>query len=210
MRLTHRPNMGIDMANSHLTPLLFGLAYLAVTAARSVWLRRTAGISGYVIDHSDPTHRFIAYVFFVVIVGMLTYFAAAAAWPAFEAAAGRLEWAAGDVTRWVSIALMAFATVWTGYAQFSMGNSWRIGIPQGEAPPLRTRGPFALSRNPIFLGMLMFVLGMTLWSASAVTVAFLVATYMALEVQIRGEESFLERAHGEAYRAYRRCVRRWI
>ena len=75
---------------------------------------------------------------------------------------------------------------------------------------MRTNGPFAVSRNPIFLGMLIFVLGMTLWSASAVTIALLVAAYLALEVQIRGEETFLEREHGEAYRIYRARVRRWI
>jgi protein-S-isoprenylcysteine O-methyltransferase Ste14 len=199
-----------DVLGSHWTPLLFGLAYLAVTAVRSVWLRRTAGISGYVIDHADPTHRFVAAVFAVVVVGLLAYFATAALWPPFEDKAGRLDWAAGDVARWATVALMAFATVWTAYAQFSMGNSWRIGIPQGAAPPLRLHGPFALSRNPIFLGMLLFVLGMTLWSPSVPTIAFLVAAYMALEVQVRGEEAYLEAQHGEVYRAYRTRVRRWI
>ena len=133
---------------SNLPPLVFGLALVSLTAIRSLWLRRTAG--------------------------------------------------------------MGAATAWTGYAQFSMGNSWRIGIPQGEAPPLRTRGPFAISRNPIFLGMLLFVFGMTLWSPSAVTIALLVASYVALGVQIRGEEIYLARMHGEAYRNYCARVRRWI
>jgi protein-S-isoprenylcysteine O-methyltransferase Ste14 len=189
---------------------MFGLAYVAVTVARSLWLRRTAGINPYVIDHSDPTHRFIAYVFYAIVAGLFAYFATIAYWPAFEDAAGRIDWAAGDATRGASVSLMLVATVWTAYAQFAMGNSWRIGIPQKDAPPLRTHGPFAVSRNPIFLGMLAFVLGMTLWSASAVTVAIFVATYLSLEIQIRGEEPFLERVHGEAYRAYRARVRRWI
>ena len=198
------------MTSSPLMPLLFALAFIAVTAARSFWLWRTAGINPYVIDHSDPTHRFIAYVFLAVVAGLVLYFGALAFWPAFENGAGLLAWAAGDVTRWASIASMSFATLWTACAQFGMGKSWRIGIPQGEAPPLRMRGPFAVSRNPIFLGMLLFVLGMTLWSPSAMTIALFVATYIALEVQIRGEESYLERMHGGAYRAYRARVRRWI
>lgn len=105
---------------------------------------------------------------------------------------------------------MGTATIWTGSTQFSMGDSWRIGIPQGDAPPLRTRGPFAVSRNPIFLGMLSFVVGMTLWSPSAVTVALLTATYLALEVQIRGEEAYLASMHGEACRNYCARVRRWF
>jgi protein-S-isoprenylcysteine O-methyltransferase Ste14 len=67
-----------------------------------------------------------------------------------------------------------------------------------------------VSRNPIFLGMLAFVAGLTVWSPSAVTFAFLAATDISLEVQIRSEEAFLERAHGQAYGDYRARVRRWI
>ena len=63
---------------------------------------------------------------------------------------------------------------------------------------------------PIFLGMLALVFGMTLWSPSVVTVALLVATYIALEVQIRGEEAYLGQMHGEAYRNYCARVRRWL
>jgi protein-S-isoprenylcysteine O-methyltransferase Ste14 len=192
-----------------MTPLLLGLAFIAVTLARSYWLWRTAGINPYAIDHQDPLHRFVAHVFFVVVVGLIAYFIAIAVAPSTESTMGLLAWAAGDVARWAGAALMAVATVWTGYAQFAMGSSWRIGIPS-EAPPLRMDAAFAVSRNPIFLGMLAFVAGMTLWSPSVVTVSLLAATYIALEVQIRSEEAFLERVHGAVYRAYRARVRRWI
>jgi protein-S-isoprenylcysteine O-methyltransferase Ste14 len=192
-----------------MTPLLFALAFVAVTLARSFWLWRSAGVNPYVIDHRDPLHRFVAHVFFAVAAGLLVYFAAIAIAPATEGAMGLLPWAAGEITRWAGGALMSAAILWTAYAQFAMGSSWRIGIPN-EAPPLRTDAAFAVSRNPIFLGMLAFVLGMALWSPSVVTVTLLAATYIALEVQIRSEEAFLERVHGAAYRAYRARVRRWI
>jgi protein-S-isoprenylcysteine O-methyltransferase Ste14 len=195
---------GIDM-----TPLLFGLVFVAVTIARSVWLRRVAGVNAYVIDHRDPTHRFVAHVFFAVVVGLVLYFSTIALAPDIAGDAGLIAWAANGFVQWVGVVLMAVATIWTGYAQFAMGSSWRIGIPD-DAPPLCTDGPFALSRNPIFLGMLAFVAGMTLWSPSAVTVSLLVAAYIAIAIQIRGEEGFLERMHGEAYRAYQARVRRWI
>lgn len=192
-----------------IIPLVFGIAFLAVTLARSLWLKRTTGLNAYVIDHGDPTHRFVAHIFGVVVVGLFVYFAAVVLVPSVEQTLGLLPWAVNDVTRLASVLLMGFGTVGTAYAQISMGSSWRIGIPS-EAPPLRTEGPFALSRNPIFLGMLVFVLGMTLWSPSAVTIALLAASYISIEIQIRSEEAFLERVHGEAYRAYRRRVRRWI
>jgi protein-S-isoprenylcysteine O-methyltransferase Ste14 len=192
-----------------MTPLLLGLVFVGVTLARSFWLWRTAGVNPYVIDHRDPLHRFVAHVFAVVFAGLLAYCAAIAFWPGLEQGLGLLTWASGDVARWTGAALMMVAIVWTGFAQFAMGKSWRIGIPS-EAPPLRTDAAFAVSRNPIFLGMLAFVAGMVLWSPSVVTVTFLAATYISLEVQIRSEEAFLERVHGEAYRAYRTRVRRWL
>lgn len=192
-----------------MTPLLFGLAFVGVTLTRSFWLWRTAGVNPYVIDHHDPLHRFVAHVFAVVVVGLLAYCVALALWPGLEQGVGLLTWASGDVARWTGASLMAAAVVWTGYAQFAMGKSWRIGIPS-EAPPLRTDAAFSVSRNPIFLGMLAFVAGMTLWSPSVVTVTLLVATYISLEVQIRSEEAFLERVHGEDYRVYSARVRRWF
>lgn len=192
-----------------IIPLVFGVAFLAVSLARSLWLKRTTGINAYVIDHADPTHRFVAQIFGVVIFGLFAYFGAIVLMPSAEQALGLLSWAVSDVTRLGSILLMGFGIVWTGYAQISMGSSWRIGIPS-EAPPLRTNGPFALSRNPIFLGMLAFVLGMTVWSPSAVTMTLLAASYISIEIQIRSEEAFLERMHGDLYRQYKTRVRRWI
>jgi protein-S-isoprenylcysteine O-methyltransferase Ste14 len=189
--------------------LLLLLAFCAVTAARSVWLRRTTGINPYVIDHREPLLRFVAQVFFAVIAGFVCYFSAIAIWPGAEEGLGLVAWVAGDGARWAGVLVMTLATLWTGVAQFSMGSSWRIGIPS-RAPGLRTKGPFAISRNPIFLGMLLFAGGLTLWSPSAVTFVLLVASYLAIEVQIRAEEAFLEAAHGDAYRAYRARVRRWL
>jgi protein-S-isoprenylcysteine O-methyltransferase Ste14 len=193
--------------SSAYVPLLFAAAFAAVTAVRSYSLWWTVGVNPYVIDHGDPVHRFVLQVFAAVVVGFSGYFVLLAVAPEIEGQLGAI--AAVPQLRLVSVALMAFATAWKAYAQFSMGSSWRIGIP-AEAPPLRTDGPFAVSRNPIFLGMLLFVVGLALWSPSAVTIALFVATYIALEVQIRGEEVFLERMHGEPYRAYRARVRRWI
>ena len=197
------------ITGSDMTALLLGLAFVAVTLARSFWLWRTEGVNPYVIDHRDPLLRFVGQVFAVVVVSLIAYSVAIAIRPEVEQMLGLVDWASGDATRLAGAVMMAASIAWTGYAQFAMGSSWRIGIPE-KATSLRTKGPFSLSRNPIFLGMLAFVAGLTIWSPSAVTLALLAATYVSLEVQIRSEEAFLERAHGQAYRDYRAQVRRWI
>mgnify|MGYP001490612632 CR=1 FL=1 len=66
-------------------------------------------------------------------------------------------------------------------------------------------GVFRLSRNPIFLGMRLTLLGLFLVIPNAVTLAVLVLGNVLVQVQVRLEEAF-----GEVYARYREQVRRWI
>lgn len=182
-------------------PLAAALLFLVPTVWRSAVLRMRYGINPYVIDHSRPVERFLAYVFGAVTFTLFAYLAIAALQPV-AAPHGAIAYA--------GIALMLAATVWTAYAQISMGTSWRIGVPSEGKTELKTHGPFSVSRNPVFLGMLAFVAGVALAAPNTLTVAALVASYISIEVQIRLEESYLESVHGDAYRAYRARVRRWI
>lgn len=76
---------------------------------------------------------------------------------------------------------------------------------------LVTNGPFRLSRNPMYLGMTLVLIGVALLLGS-VTPFVIVPLFVALiEVRfIRREEKDLEAAFGAAYEAYQSRVRRWI
>ena len=86
------------IVDNNLSPVAFGLVFIAVTAVRSVWLRVSAGVNAYVIDHSDPVHGFTAAIFFAVVAGLIGYFCAIAASPALEDALGLLDWAVTRTT----------------------------------------------------------------------------------------------------------------
>ncbi|MBK9993639.1 MAG: DUF1295 domain-containing protein [Saprospiraceae bacterium] len=60
----------------------------------------------------------------------------------------------------IGLALIHIALVWISIAQFQMSNSWRIGIDEENKTKLVTDGVFSISRNPIFLGMIISVLGL--------------------------------------------------
>jgi protein-S-isoprenylcysteine O-methyltransferase Ste14 len=91
-----------------------------------------------------------------------------------------------------------------------MGESWRIGIDEERRTPLVRKGVFGLSRNPIFLGMMITLVGLFLVIPNAVTLLALVLGVVLIQIQVRLEEEFLSLAHGEAYAEYRRDVRRWL
>jgi protein-S-isoprenylcysteine O-methyltransferase Ste14 len=76
--------------------------------------------------------------------------------------------------------------------------------------PLVRKGVFDLSRNPIFLGMMLTLLGLFLVIPNAVTLLAFVLGVVLIQIQVRLEEAFLSGAHGEDYADYRRYVRRWL
>lgn len=202
--------MSIDVMLHPAVPFAFGLAFLLVTAVRSITAARRIGKSPFVIDRRDPILGFAGAVFAVVVIVLIVTFGLIAVAPSAEHAMGRVPRGNEEGWRLASVVVMTASLIWMSVAQFAMGRSWRVGIDQSETLELRTDGPFAISRNPIFTGMLGLAAGLALWSPTAVTIAALAAVYVALEVQIRSEEAYLERTIGEPYRLYRSRTPRWL
>jgi protein-S-isoprenylcysteine O-methyltransferase Ste14 len=76
---------------------------------------------------------------------------------------------------------------------------------------LLTPGPYAVSRNPMFLSELAFWFGWALFYGSlAVLIGFLFWVTLFNFVIVPYEERDLEARFGEAYRAYRARVPRWL
>ncbi|HEX3916299.1 MAG TPA: isoprenylcysteine carboxylmethyltransferase family protein [Caulobacteraceae bacterium] len=74
-----------------------------------------------------------------------------------------------------------------------------------------TSGPYAFSRNPMYLGLLIIAFGAALWVGAwpmlaAPPAVFLVANF----VHIPFEEAKLRRQFGGAFDAYASRVRRWV
>ncbi|HXH19364.1 MAG TPA: isoprenylcysteine carboxylmethyltransferase family protein, partial [Chitinophagales bacterium] len=75
---------------------------------------------------------------------------------------------------------------------------------------LITTGLFRYSRNPIYLGMVLALLGVFLIAPTALILLILVVCYVLMQIQIRLEEEHLIKLHGQAYLDYKKKVRRWI
>jgi protein-S-isoprenylcysteine O-methyltransferase Ste14 len=84
-------------------------------------------------------------------------------------------------------------------------------LPFKPASALVTSGIFGLTRNPMYLGMAVFYVGLAvlLNSLTALVLLSLVIAIVQRQVIAR-EEAYLERAFGEAYVAYKARVGRWF
>lgn len=83
--------------------------------------------------------------------------------------------------------------------------------PHGSVKSLVTAGIYRITRNPIYLGFLLMVIGLPLNSGyyCGILTSPLFATTMNRLV-IEREEEYLEKKFKEQYTGYRSRVRRWL
>lgn len=149
--------------------------------------------------------------FWSIAVALLAV-AALTAWlvPEIEVHLGRPTWSDGPALRWIAAGLMAASTTFIIAAQAAMGASWRVGVPAEGPGALVTSGLFAISRNPVFVGMFGLAFGMFLWSPTMLTAALLPLAASMMAVQVRIEEDALLARHGSDYATYQARTPRWI
>jgi len=103
-----------------------------------------------------------------------------------------------------------------GYLQFWLIGKYRIrrggGGPGMDTPPERlvTTGPFAYSRNPMYLGHVIFLLGLTLSLRSVLAALITVANAVWFHFRVQRDEKRLHERFGQPYLDYTARVRRWI
>ena len=110
----------------------------------------------------------------------------------------------------VGLILIHLSLLWISVAQYQMSNSWRIGIDENNKTELITKGLFSYSRNPIFLGMIISVAGIFFILPNALTFFLILSTYIVIQIQIRLEEEFLEKQHGQEYLSYKQTTKRLL
>ena len=115
-----------------------------------------------------------------------------------------------NFVQYPGFALMIFALIWVITAQLQMKNSWRIGIDNITKTVLVTHGLFKISRNPIFLGMTVSLVGFFLVVPTIIALTFLLIGSILMQIQIRIEEEYLMKEHGQIYLVYKNKVKRML
>ena len=83
--------------------------------------------------------------------------------------------------------------------------------PFEESSSLVKEGLFRYSRNPIYLGMIVFLFGLWVVLGSLTPLGVIpVFAWLIQEKFIKEEEKMLEEKFGEEYKEYKARVRRWL
>ncbi|MEI6949895.1 isoprenylcysteine carboxylmethyltransferase family protein [Paraflavisolibacter sp. H34] len=190
---------------------LFLLGYLLVTFVLPSWrVYRRTGINPVTFGSSDTAHDYIGKMMKVATALLVAVVLLYSVSPAVYRYVVPVEYLEGAGARVAGLLLLHASLIWIMVAQVQMRNSWRIGIDEKNRTELVTCGVFRYSRNPVFLGMLVSVLGVFLVLPSAGNLVVLAGTYLLIQIQIRLEEEYLTRQHGVDYKNYQKRVRRLV
>jgi protein-S-isoprenylcysteine O-methyltransferase Ste14 len=105
--------------------------------------------------------------------------------------------------------------VW-GYFQYRLVGSYRQRLRAGSVgmerlpETLIQGGPYALTRNPMYLGHLIFLTGLALTFRSPLAWLILLGNVPWFHARVLEDEARLRNAFGAEYERYCGSVRRWI
>ena len=186
---------------------LFLLSAMILPTYR-VW--KTTGVNPYKLGSSDSAHDYVGKNFRIVLVVCTLVIFTFVFSPSAYRQLLPIPFLVSDALVWIGIVLLLVALAWILIAQLQMQKSWRIGIDEDIKTELVQRGLFKISRNPIFLGMRLMLVGLFLILPNALMLVVLVTGEILIQIQVRLEEEFLTRMHGETYLAYQKQIRRWL
>ena len=112
---------------------------------------------------------------------------------------------------WIGIAPIVLGIALGIYAARQFARAGTNIVPLTQSSALVTDGAFALSRNPMYTGMIAVLIGVALlldrWAPWIVVPVFIVILRLRF---IRYEERLMEATFGQTYVDYKARVRRWL
>lgn len=113
---------------------------------------------------------------------------------------------------WIGALIVAGAFLGLGvWSVLLLRRSGQSENPWKPTTRIIERGPFRITRNPMYLQMVLICVGFAIWLWNAwILLLTPLCAWLLQRLAILPEEAYLERKFGEDYLAYKRRVRRWL
>jgi protein-S-isoprenylcysteine O-methyltransferase Ste14 len=108
--------------------------------------------------------------------------------------------------RIVGTLLLVVATLFTLWARVVLGSFWTTAPVIKHDHQLRTTGPYAFTRHPIYTGMLGMLMGTALLNGLGIWLYYVLVGLIVVKTKVNAEERLLEETFGDRYREYRQRV----
>lgn len=201
------------MAAAEFARWFMALYFLGVAGFYTVRIlaeKRRSGTSPVFAGSPGTPHWLTHLTFRVFRIAILLVCLVRLAWPEFD------RFLVPFAALWHPAVLVAGdALLVAGFSavlllHFAMGSDWRSGIHADDRTRPITTGPFAVSRNPMTLGVIAAQIGLFLALPSLFTLICLAFGVAAVIAQVGVEERLLRQRFGSEYEAYAARTPRWL
>jgi len=191
-------------------PFYFIIFFLVSFVGISYRVAKQIGKNPNVLPKDDSAYGLVGFYFKLVLFALFIYVILLLFFPKDIFPAFKINVLEYNLIQYTGLVLMMMALIWVVIAQLQMKNSWRIGIDSTTKTDLVTHGLFRFSRNPIFLGMTISLIGFCLVFPTIIALAFFLIGSILIQIQIRLEEEYLLKEHGQIYLTYKMRVKRML
>jgi protein-S-isoprenylcysteine O-methyltransferase Ste14 len=139
--------------------------------------------------------------FFMWAGAVLLFFHGRSLGPLFQPLFPAAHW-----VEWTGGALAAAGLALTWWARIHLGRQWSAAVTLKENHVLVRSGPYAITRHPIYTGLLLALAATALVVRTGPALLGLALLVAGLVLKLRQEERFLSSHFGEAYRDYQARV----
>jgi len=189
------------------------VTFFLIIAARTIYMRTARHINPIVIGRGKRglvrAAELIWFVgLFVWIVEMFLY-ATHSSFHIFPAPL-HMPLVTSELVKLIGISLVAVGLIVFLLAFVSFGDSWRVGFDTKTPGELVTTGIFAFSRNPIYVFLDLWFLGIFLINGTLLFLVFAILAFAVVHWQIRQEEVYLSKLYGQPYHEYLSRTKRYV
>ena len=114
------------------------------------------------------------------------------------------------IFKWIGVVFISIGLLVFISAFLSFGDSWRVGFDTKTPGALVTNGIFAFTRNPIYLFLDLWFLGIFLINGRVIFFIFALLAFANIRWQILQEEQYLRNLYGQPYEDYCQKTRRYL
>ncbi|HEY2848397.1 MAG TPA: isoprenylcysteine carboxylmethyltransferase family protein [Gemmatimonadaceae bacterium] len=130
----------------------------------------------------------------VTMIGIVLLFGVRAPYEWF----GRALWPVSNVAGWLLVALCAVGFGFTWWARLHLGRLWSATVQRKADHRVVDTGPYGIVRHPIYTGVIVAMIAVTIQQPSVLTIAGTVVMTVGWWIKARLEERFLREQLGRA------------